>query len=285
MSSSEVPKFYKQIAGDRGEYAILEVPDVVFTRWQSRTYADYMYYQTVHGKKLVNGYVSREPFWANIFLASTPIVSNLLFFTPTFNLSSHTGKDILNQHVADVGTSIFNYYNINYVVLHKDRLTAEQFEFANDLLKEAFNVEPTIHENPSLVVYEVRDEPVKLFSILKDGWYDPENLTGVPLRWMGENASLFVYSQDSRSVTLSFQAVSFYKPRTLEVYVNSQRSASLMVNPIGLTNVRENLMLNKGDNLIQLHLVGGCQRPCDIPELQSGDSRHLSLSVQNITIS
>ena len=38
-----------------------------------------------------------------------------------------------------------------------------------------------------------------------------------------------------------------------------------------------------GENIIKLHVPGGAERPCDIPELDNRDTRELSVAVQNVT--
>ena len=38
-----------------------------------------------------------------------------------------------------------------------------------------------------------------------------------------------------------------------------------------------------GENIIKLHVPGGAERPCDIPELDNRDTRELSMAVQNVT--
>ncbi|HEX8230588.1 MAG TPA: hypothetical protein VF826_14915 [Chloroflexia bacterium] len=58
---------YRQIATEPGDFALLELP--------IRPFGDYMAYQTVHGKPIVGGYLSRQPPYAT--LAQTPALHYL----------------------------------------------------------------------------------------------------------------------------------------------------------------------------------------------------------------
>lgn len=58
---------YRQIASEPGRFALLELP--------IRPFGDYMAYQTVHGKPIVGGYLSRQPPYP--LLAQTPALHYL----------------------------------------------------------------------------------------------------------------------------------------------------------------------------------------------------------------
>jgi hypothetical protein len=54
--------------------------------------------------------------------------------------------------------------------------------------------------------------------------------------------------------------------------------------PATIILVKAPIRLKKGYNLIRFHVPDGMDRPCDISDLNSGDCRHLSLAVLNISI-
>lgn len=270
MSSSDVPSFYKEIGAEDEDFALLEVPML----WQS----DVMYYQTIHGKKLVGGYVSRTPENAIDFLIVTPLINDLLNFYPSDN-------DILNQNLTDFGSSILNYYNIRYIILHTDRMTSDQLEFAKDTLRRSIGVEPTVYENDSMIVYKVMKEPAIPFMQLKKGWHVLENGSGTPTRWMEKDAIIMIYSNKDCTAGLSFKAHSFHLPRNLEINVNDGMvlRAEVSNNSFIILNV-PNIRLHEGANLIKLHVSEGCEMPRDIPAVNNADPRCLSIAVQDIKI-
>lgn len=84
----KIPKFYYEIKKDKKDYAILDFP--IFMCDSSNEL--YMYLQTIHEKKIVNGWISRLP----------------------QNLGA-----VLND-VAKLSKSSLRRYNIKYIVIHKD---------------------------------------------------------------------------------------------------------------------------------------------------------------------
>lgn len=116
------------------------------------------------------------------------------------------------------------------------------------------------------------------------GFYDIESWSGVPSRWMQDNATLQISSMQNLNATLSLNAQSFYRNRTLQVIFNGVPAAQFAL-PINFVNVSMPLELEKGANAVQMHVLEGCERPCDIKELNNPDSRCLSVAFQNIELS
>ena len=270
MSSAEIPAFYRHIASDDEDYTILDVPLI--------NNAEAMYYQTHHGKKMIGGYVSRTPDDAINFLKSTPLFSNILNFYPP-------DEDIIIQNQNDIDTSIANYLNIKYIILHKGYLNAEQMDIASDLIQKTIKKEPQVYEDNYIIVYEVKDKTITSFMILKRGWHQLENWDDIPTRWMSDDASLLIYSNENCSADLSFQALSFYHPRTFEIYINDEPSGygqDVPTECFVMVNVPINL--NKGANMLRIYVPDGFDRPSKIPGLKSDDNRCISLAIQNVTI-
>ncbi len=111
MSSAEVPSFYKQLALETDDYAILEVPGFAA--------ANYMYFQTIHGKKLVNGYVSRTPDYVLEFASHAPLISNIISRSDTPIMEDITKKDVIKHNRPEL-ISMLNSYNIRYIIIHKN---------------------------------------------------------------------------------------------------------------------------------------------------------------------
>jgi hypothetical protein len=122
----EIPEFYRRIAKEKEDYAILELPvgecpgkgcpDPLYGNF---TYRFYMYYQTVHNKKILGGYLARNiPKEVVAFTESTNVIMNLKH--PNNQLPE---KIIQNISIAK---SILKDFNIKYVILHK-QFTFKQF--------------------------------------------------------------------------------------------------------------------------------------------------------------
>jgi len=116
------------------------------------------------------------------------------------------------------------------------------------------------------------------------GYHAYETWGGILTRWMQSDAALLVCSPDNRTANLTLHAKSFYRPRTLEVYNGEDRAASVAVPSNRFINATIAIRLMKGANTVRLHVPEGCERPCDIKELNNPDSRCLSIAMQNVTV-
>lgn len=272
LSPVDEPLFYKEISQDKDNYALLEIP-------ATKDYlagSTIIYYQTIHGKPVVGHWAARYPSTARNFELNTPVVRELTYLQPFT-------ADILDQDVDQVGTSILNYYNISYIVLHTDYMSDSEINLAEKLIQETLNTERNTYEKDSLIVYHVKKETLKSFMLLKDGWSPLEKMDGEPTRWISDNATILIHSNSARNTTLNIQASSFYRPRTLEVY-NGENLQDRQAITTDFSRISTTINLKKGENLIRLHVPEGFDRPCDLPELKNKDSRELSIAIQEIRL-
>ena len=127
-------------------------------------------------------------------------------------------------------------------------------------------------------------EPLNTSSIfLNEGWSSPENWSGLETYWINNESSFLIYSENDRTTTMSIQASSFNRPRNLLIYVNDQPSKSMNVST-NFDSILIPLNLHQGKNSIQLQVQGICEKPVDIPPLNSDDDRCLSVAVQNVKL-
>jgi hypothetical protein len=119
--------------------------------------------------------------------------------------------------------------------------------------------------------------------LLAKGWYGLELWNGVSTRWIQSNATFAIFSPENSTRILNLRTLSFYRPRSLEIYVGDDLAGRIAV-PVDFIEVNVTIRLAKGLNTVRLHVPEGCERPCDITELKSLDSRCLSISVQNLTM-
>jgi hypothetical protein len=113
--------------------------------------------------------------------------------------------------------------------------------------------------------------------LFKEGWYDQENWNGNLVRWMNNDSQIILQSSNNTQGNLNFQTLSFYRPRTLEVYSGDELVTKVSV-PTSFINVSIPLRLIKGTNIVRFHVSEGCDKP-------SSDSRCLSIAVQNMALS
>jgi len=137
----------------------------------------------------------------------------------------------------------------------------------------------------SKIISLVRLKDISEYEILQaNGWHGLESWNDIPCRWMLSDATFVVFSPDNRTANLSLRALSFFRPRTLAIYVGEELATQVAVPSTDSIDVTAPVMLAKGMNTMRLHVLEGCERPCDIKELNSLDCRCLSIAVQNITV-
>jgi hypothetical protein len=276
----DVPEFYKQISLESDNYAILEVP--------FRDMSEYMYYQTIHEKKLVGGYLSRAPEYATTFVENTPIISDFW--------SLHLKPDILNQNTLQMGAWLLDYYGIRYVVIHKNRLNSTEFEDVNDLSKKIFNDAPPVYEDETLVVYKVKKTYTPpLFMACEDNFYQAEIcIDGNPWRWMDNNAKLVIINTKNYdiNINITFFVLSFVRPRTLEIRANniSVQNITVPQSDKFLTKPWQsersvtipNITLHSGKNVIEFYTPEGSEIVDEV--LHNNDMRRVSLRLRNVSV-
>ncbi len=269
-SAVNKPVFYEEISQDKGNYALLEIPATI--RYDASV--NTIYYQTIHEKPVVGNVAARYPYSARNFELNTPVVRELTYLQP-YN------ADVLNQDITQVGTSILNYYNISYIVLHTDYMNDKEIDLAETLIQETLNTERNTYEKDSLIVYHVKKEPVKPFMALKDNWYTLEGWDGVPTRWMSNNATLIICSNEEANKTLSFRILSHHNEKNIEIYAGDNYFEETI--PIDFTDIEIPLALKKGENIIKFSTSEEYFSPAQTKGDQ--DTRELSFAIQNITLS
>lgn len=143
-------------------------------------------------------------------------------------------------------------------------------------------IEPLGHtSNNELTIKIIDKSKYENFRYLGN-WYNNENWSGTQTRWIGRNATLSVYSDKDSIAELSFQTMSFYRPRILEIQAFNMTSKTII--PTNFITITTQLPLKEGTNVIQFRIPDGCDRPSDIPKLNCTDPRCLSLTFQRIAI-
>ena len=106
LSTTQVSQFYHDLAEEEGDFALLELPVDDF---HSR---EYLYPQTIHHKRLVNGYVARTTDETLAFISGHPLLKKL-----------HTQVEV-DPEVQDVPAAMRNLAanGVRYVVVHKNAL-------------------------------------------------------------------------------------------------------------------------------------------------------------------
>lgn len=111
------------------------------------------------------------------------------------------------------------------------------------------------------------------------GWYSEENWNGVPTRWMPQDASLFLYAEESGPATLQFKALGYRSEKTLTIYHDNTKIGEEII-PQHFTEIKVPLSLQEGVNIIRLEVLEGCDKPSEAGN--SSDARCLCIAVQDV---
>jgi hypothetical protein len=124
--------FYRELAQDPGDFAILEVP-------MGRGYAKaYMFLQTLHGKQLVEGHVSRTPPQAYDYISNHPFLGPL-----SEQGDMDTSRCDLSYQLRSLAAD-----DIRYIVIHRLDVPEERLAAWRDYL----TMRPA-YEDDRLLVY------------------------------------------------------------------------------------------------------------------------------------
>ena len=247
-----VPKMYYQIAAEEGDFALVELPrDYCYAQCQV---SEYQYYQTVHRKKLVGGYIARNPSYALDFMYHTPVIRELNF--------PELPPDILRQHLSEVGRSLLNYYDVRYIILHRNYMTPEMFHEVDGFINDVLRI-PRDYQDANIRRYRVieTDRPVA-FLTLGSNWHGVEMWDGIPTRWMSDNATLVAIAPEPTKAEISFSAKSFQTERAVEIFLNGKLLDSYQVDEAG-RSVSIPVSLLAGENVFTFSIPGGSTQPLD----------------------
>ncbi|HEX6737903.1 MAG TPA: hypothetical protein VF310_06525, partial [Vicinamibacteria bacterium] len=201
------PPFYQRLAASSEAGTILEWP---FSLKRARS----DYYQTVHGRPIVGGYISRRLYY--------PIAS-----LPPFSNPSDIESDIVAQPVPDgLGSWVLAYAGVRWIVVYLDDPRLNRAELPAFLQRYA--APAPLYQDERMVVYRPLPPggPVSFISLSGGGWYDPERLSDqrTALRWFESSADLAAWNFGAapQVYSLRFDAWSFHLPRRLQVVVDGQ---------------------------------------------------------------
>ena len=260
-NAADVSPFYRQLAADPSDYAILEVPNLK---------ANSMFYQMIHQKRIFGGRIAREKLhdWRHdrffgALIDSTPPV-----------------KDIGADESPNAARAALACQNVRYVVFYKQNLDPRQSDARVALQDTLFaNVAP-VYEDDILRAYQPIATPTgEPFWTPARDWYEPEvSAAGTVFRWLkGDTGTLRVYPCGATEIMLRFNVTPMSQARILQVRLNGGDQESFPLTQDTLTSLEIRLTLQPGENKIEFHSA----EPPTSPE---GDPRMLSLQFSNLSI-
>jgi len=267
MEAVDAPPFYRQLAASSEPGTVLEIP---YCKQCSLT----NYRETVHGRPVIGGYVSRRLVYP---IRDSPLFRELL----------PPGQDMTpGVDQGAIGRQILAYAGVRWIVVIRDDPDYVASNTAQFLARFA---EPTpIYEDAGMIVYRPAAPPAGIDRFIAPvrGWQEAERSSdsGSHLRWFAQAGTVeaWNFSGAERAYTLRFDTASYRTPRRLEVLLDGRSLGQWTID--GGRNIVIPLALTPGSHLLTFRSLDPSISPNAI-DPRSADDRQLALAVANLTLS
>ncbi len=177
ISPPDTPAWYHTLARDPRSGAVLNLP----MTWDR---PNYLLFQTVHGKPLTAGYISRTD--PRTYPERVPVLSDF----------RHGGPDINAVDVARYAATVFAFADIRWVVVDRYQMPGgEERRHTEALVQAIFAEDAPVYEDERISVYETRppSQPLPFIELGPDwGPWQPG-----PFRHLRGEATLIIHSPDA----------------------------------------------------------------------------------------
>lgn len=157
LTDARIPEAYEVINSEQGDYAILEVPVPPVIRNDAGGREVYSlpaiaYYQTIHGKKIIGGYIERNPPEALEFIDTT---------APFCQLRKPFRGEEKTQCNGEARARQLAEYNIRFIIVHEEWIRNLE-NTDSDTLSELSSVLDVLTED-ALLAYD--DGKIKVYKV------------------------------------------------------------------------------------------------------------------------
>jgi len=150
ISAVKIPAFYERLSRESGDFTLLELPFALstsyFTLGSVQTSSQTQFFQTVHHKKILGGWISRVPDSYYEFYNKLTGLDYLI--NPYQNFDKKTAEDN-----SDKVKSNFSKLNIRYIIIHPEYYTHQTLRNSIDYLSVIYERKPELIEG--MLVYKI----------------------------------------------------------------------------------------------------------------------------------
>jgi hypothetical protein len=280
IDTTPVPQEFSTLARQPAG-GLMELP---FATQQVETTGERMLYQTVHGKPIMAGYLSRR--------YDSPIIDSCSPFWGFISPLDVPREDIATPLVVNRPQDVLNFYNISYITLYEKNGGLDDAPIDPNLKTAFQDIVKTVA--PSQPLYG--DGYMSLFKVNSSsldnvppsfhvgaGWYNIERPQGTPFRWLKEGkGSLCVFTPRKVTATLQMTGISFAQDRQLIISANAGQlfSGNLRagaINPVETAPIE----WQPGMTEVQIAAMGPGVTPQSLTTTSS-DSRPLTAGFYNV---
>jgi len=253
--SESIPDIYEEIKNDRSEFAVLPVPLGGTGEFRLMTNHLVLYHQIYHEKPIYGGMESR---------ASYETLENIqTYFLNMFRINcdntpcqSDGKKDVIKQDLSIHGLSLFDYFDIKYVILHKkmpyQNISPDFIPETKQIMSEILSGDDPVYEDDRTVVYKIpKPNSQEPFLLLGSGWH---TLSENNARGSMKNSEILIVNPTSYDITITLNLVlgSIEKEKIMTVSLNDEKVDEINI-PTSISNIMiEDLILKSGVNVVAL---------------------------------
>ncbi len=262
LTATEESPFYRQLAASAEPGTILELPF-------SLTRSTSLFGQTIHGRPIVGGYLSR------------PLAYPLLDLPPFADPAS-TRNDFVPAADAATGRWSLHLAGVRWIVVLLDDPKLNRTEI--DAFLRDYAAPTPLYTDARMAVYRPQEVGTPGFYLRPDaGWYQPESLADRRrMRWLPRSATVDAWSMadGAQGGTLRFEAWSFNRPRRLALSVDGQAAGEWLIAEPKVYTLP--LTLTPGEHRIEFRTLDEPERPART--VGGGDDRLISIGVTDLTL-
>jgi hypothetical protein len=244
----QTPAYLAEITESDNKGAILNLPIAAGHVKQLS-----IFQQTIH----------QHPVFDSWFQRDLPVFPDVADFLDGL-LMPGTDEDIVPSPRLGDRAAVARAEGAGHVFLHMPYVGDAEAKMR--LLEAEFGPPRSTEED--IAIYEVAPGPASASDLVyavpnndrrspERGWHDVEEWDGHPARWMAASAELYIYAPDRREGTLRFRALPFAAPQRLQIEVNREPLAPLVIGQ-WITYTTPRVTLQPGLNQISLRTLGGC---------------------------
>jgi len=273
VEDTSVPAFYTDLTKMNGTFSVLDLPQSYYPNNR------YMYYGTVSEKPLVIGSISRVAPTNLLFLQAFPLICQMEYVENGEDAANWT--DILSQDVDITNLNSFFFFNVKYVILHRDMSNDMAFEQMDDYLGGLLG--QAVFSDERIVAFSTNATQLRsTFAFLSNGWTNLGEQNGLATRWMDGKGIVNVVSPSAQSYTVSFIAGTEMANKILKVFINGEEVGEFQIAAgVFSTIMLKGLHFRKGPNELLFYSEQSFV-PADVLA-DSQDTRRLSIAFQNMT--
>ena len=251
--SEPIPDIYEEIKNDESKFAVLPAPLGGVGDYSLMSDSIMLYHQTHHEKPIYGGHESRVSY--------ETLKQIQTYFLNMFHIAG-SKDDVIKQDIATHGLSLFDYFDIKYVTIHKDvkgadgtfRINLQSFlPETRQLMSKILTEDIPIYEDDKILVYKIpKPDSSEPFLLLGSGWHMFDEKFNV--RATMKNSEILIVNPTNAEidVTLNLVLRQYEKKSAMTISINNEELGVAVI-PTVMTDVHiENIIAKPGVNVVTL---------------------------------